>query len=281
VQNQRRIQSRRVVVAGLGLFVGLSAASAASAAEVLLIDLNENNGSGGPGGTWNTFAAPANINGGTLVNSANVATTVTLSVASGSSISDNTANFGTNVFDPALSGFVNQPAWVAAGGNNQAAGDNFFTNNTAAGTQAFTLVFGNLPATGTVSIDLLAARNSTAALGFFEYSTDGGTTWAGYRVMNSDDTVATTNGWDTNNTQSQAFSLQTQGYNLHRYMNAVDVPLDSGSLSIRTTDGNSTTSTFSAVNAIRLTVVPEPTSIATAAGGLLVASAARRRRNRA
>lgn len=266
---------------GAGLLAALVAASAApvaSAAEVLLVDLNENSGSGGPGGTWNTFAAPANINGGTLVNSANVATSVTLAVSSGSSISDNTANSGNVVFNPGLAGFVNQPAWVAAGGNNQAAGDNFFTNNTLAGAQSYTLVFNNLPTGGTVSIDVLAARDSGSALGFFEYSTDGGASWAGFRVMNSDDTVATTNGWDTNSTQSQAFALQSQGYNLHRYMNANDVSLGSGSLSIRTTDGNSTTSTFSAVNAIRLTVVPEPTSIATAAGGLLVAMAARRRR---
>lgn len=247
-----------------------------ASATVYLIDLNENAGSPLPSGqTWNTYAAPSNITGATIVNSAGQSSSVTFSVTG--TITDNTANFGTAVFDPTQSGVVNLPTWVAAGGANGAAGDNFFTNNSTTTAASYTLTFGGLTAGDIVSIDLLASRNSGSALGFFDYSLDGGSTWAGFRVLNADGTLATTNGWDTKNTQSQVFGLQSQGFTLHRYMNAADLTLTGSSLMIRTTDANDTTSTFSAINAIQVTVTPEPTT-----GALLVMAMAwlgsRRRR---
>ena len=125
-----------------------------------------------------------------------------------------------------------------------------------------------------------AARNSGSALGLFDYSLDGGATWAGFRVFNGDGTLALTNGWDTNTTAlagGQVFNIQTQGYQLHRYMNASDVTLTGSTLHVRTTDGNTTGSTFSAINAVRLTVVPEPASAMLLLAGILGACARRRR----
>lgn len=230
-----------------------------ASATVFLIDLNENAGSPLPAGqTWNTYAAPTNITGATILSSTGQSSSVTFSVTG--TITDNTANSGTAVFDPNQSGVVNLPTWVAAGGANGAAGDNFFTNNSTTTAASYTLTFGGLTAGDIVSIDLLASRNSGSALGFFDYSLDGGTNWTGFRVLNADGTAATTNGWDTNTTKSQEFSLQSQGYVLHRYLNAADLTLTGSSLMIRTTDANTTTSTFSAINAIQVTVTPEPTT---------------------
>lgn len=230
-----------------------------ASATVFLIDLNENAGSPLPSGqTWNTYAAPTNITGATILNSTGQSSSVTFSVTG--TITDNTANFGTAVFDPNQSGVVNLPSWVVAAGANGAAGDNFFTNNSTTTAASYTLRFGGLTAGDIVSIDLLASRNSGSALGFFDYSLDGGSTWTGFRVLNADGTIATTNGWDTNTTKSQEFGLQSQGFTLHRYLNAADLTLTGSSLMIRTTDANDTTTTFSAINAIQVTVTPEPTT---------------------
>lgn len=245
----------RVKVAAALLLCGLG--HQANAAVTYLVDLNTNSNlpAGGAGGTWNAYAAPSNITGATLVDSTNALSPVTLSVAALSTITDNTTNFGTVVFDPNQAGHVGEPAWVS----NDAAGDNFFTNNSTTTAASFTLTFGGLTAGSTVSIDLLASRNSSSARGFFEYSVDGGATWLGFNVLNGDGTAAATDGWNTLNTQGQAFNLQSQGYVLHRYMNISGVTLPGTTLSVRTTDADGNTSTFSALNAMQVVVeVPEP-----------------------
>lgn len=229
----------------------------ANAAVTYLVDLNTNSNlsAGGAGGTWNAYATPGNITGATLVDSTNASSLVTLSVAAGSIITDNTANFGTAVFDPNQAGHAGEPAWVS----NDAAGDNFFTNNATTTQASFTLTFGNLTAGSVVSVDLLASRNSGSAKGFFEYSVDGGSTWLGFNVLNGDGSAALTDGWDTKNTQTQAFILQSQGFVLHRYMNASNVTLTGTTLDVRTTDADAVSSTFSAMNAMQVVVeVPEP-----------------------
>lgn len=227
----------------------------ARGAVTYLVDLNTNSNlpAGGAGGTWNAYIAPANITGGTLVDSTGAASLVTLSVSG--TISDNTSNFGTAVFDPNQAGHVGEPAWVS----NDAAGDNFFTNNSTTTAASYTLTFGGLTAGSTVSVDLLASRNSGSAKGFFEYSVDGGGTWLGFNVLNGDGTAAATDGWDANNTQTQAFILQSQGFVLHRYLNVGNVTVPGTTLMVRTTDADAVTSTFSAMNAMQVVVeVPEP-----------------------
>lgn len=243
----------RVKVAAALLLLGLG--HQASAAVTYLVDLNTNSNlpAGGAGGTWNAYAAPSNITGATLVDSTNAPSPVTLSVAG--TITDNTSNFGTAVFDPNQAGHAGEPAWVS----NDAAGDNFFTNNSTTTAASYTLTFGGLTVGSTVSIDLLASRNSTSAKGFFEYSVDGGGTWLGFNVLNGDGSVALTDGWDTQTTKTQAYLLQSQGFVLHRYMNASNVTLTGTTLDVRTTDADASTSTFSALNAMQVVVeVPEP-----------------------
>ena len=64
----RRLAARRLL-AGLS-FAGVAVFAAPASAAVYLIDHNTieavPNGSQGPGGTWNRYAAPADVNGGTL-----------------------------------------------------------------------------------------------------------------------------------------------------------------------------------------------------------------------
>ena len=226
------------------------------AAAIVLIDLNTNSGAGGPGGTWNSYATPADINGGSLVDSTNTATSFTFNKTG--TITDNTANSGTAVYDPALASGVN-PAWVYATGNDDAAADNFFTSNAAnTNPDSYTLIFGGFTLGDKVTIDLLASRNSGSANGFFDYSLDGGTSWTGFTVLNPNGTLAATDGWNTNTTATQSFSLQSQGYTLHRYMNASDLILADSTLRIRTTDLTTSSGLFSAINAIQLAVTPVP-----------------------
>jgi len=154
---------------------------------------------------------------------------------------------------------------VTATDNNSASGDNFYTNNTRPAAESFTLTFGGLTSGSVISLDLLAARSSSAALGFYEYSLDGGNSWLGFNVLNADGTAALTDGWDTHNTQTQVFSLQSQGFNLHRYLNVTDITLTGSTLAIRVMDGNDATGTFASLNAVRLN--RPGTGIHDAAGG--------------
>lgn len=256
----------------------LAAPRPAAADYIVLVDLNELAGTAGPGGFWNSYAAPANINGSAVRDSGNALTAVTLGRSG--TMTDN-GNFGTTVFNPGAggAGVAFLPSWVTdANGNDDAAADNFFTSNSVSGAQSFTLTFGGFNPTDTVSVDLLAARDSGSALGFFEYSLDGGDTWAGFTVRNADGTLATADGWNTNDTRSQLFNMDTQGHGLHRYMTATSLAVTGSTLDIRTTDANTTTSTFSGMNALRLTVVPEPGSAGLLVAGLLALGGVRRRR---
>lgn len=246
------------------------------AATTLLLDFNTTEGVGAVGGTWNAYATPANINGSALLNSGGTTTGVTLSVSG--TISDN-ANTGTAVFDNNAVGLVGLPAWVTSATDNGASGDNFFTSNTGAVQHSFTLTFGGLTAGDSFSLDMLASRNSGSGRGFFEYSLDGGNTWAGFKVMNPDGTAATAAGWSGNDTQSQVFSLQSDGFTAHRYLNVSNVTLTGTTLAVRVMDGDAVATTFNALNAARLTItaVPEPGRCLILLPGLLAAFLRRRR----
>lgn len=261
----------------LPLFAALAALASPASALTLLIDLNTNAGTPlPPGNTWNSYATPADINGSTLLDSAGLPTSVTFNKTG--TITDNTANSGTAVFDPNQAGVAGLPAWVTTTTNAGAAADNFFTANAGVAAHSFTLKFSGLTPGFTFSLDLLASRNSGSATGYFDYSLDGGLNWIGFTVLNADGTTATTDGWNTNTTASQPFSLQTQGFQLHRYMNVSDVTLTGTTLDIRTTDSNTNASTFSAVNALRIEIIPEPGSALLFLGGSLVLLSRRRQR---
>ncbi|MGE9268815.1 MAG: PEP-CTERM sorting domain-containing protein [Verrucomicrobiales bacterium] len=251
--------------------VALLALSASAHSSVILVDFNNNASGAIPGGTWNTYGTTAEVNGSTLDDEGNSSTAVTLSYTG--TMSKNTSNFNTLVYQPTNNG-GNNPAWAYSTGNNGVAGDNFFTSTDAVA-NAFTLDFSNIAAGSTVSIDLLASRNSGNARGFFDYSLDGGSTWQGFTVVDYLGNAVTSGGWDSNTTATQVFNLQSHGYTNHYYLNATGT-LSGSQLLIRTTDATSDSGVFSAMNGLRLTIVPEPSTAGLLA--LALGSLARRRR---
>lgn len=267
---------RRVVAVSLGAIAVSGLAAGADASVVVLLDFNNINGSGGPNGTWNSYAAPGNVNGGILKDSGGANTPYTATLAAGASDS---SNAGTDVvFHNTIPDSL--PAWATSGDNNDASGDYFFTNN-AAGVHTLTLTFGGFTPGDRVSVDLLASRNeANQPGGLYEYSLNG-STYAGFSVLNSDGTPAMTDGWDTFNTQTKAYNNETQGYNLHRYMNVSDVTLTGPTLTVRVTDSSlndtSINASYAVLNAVRLTVVPEPSAAAAFAIGAGLLALRRRR----
>lgn len=246
-------------------------------AETLLFDFADSLGSGGPGGTWNVYGAPAEVSAATVLeNSTGATSAIRMSFAGNLSESANTGT--ANVFDNNAAGLEGQPSWAASTTNNNAAGDIFFTSNASDG-QIHTVTFTvtNLTAGGRVSIDLLAARNTGVADGFYEYSIDGAT-FQGFNVLNADGTPATANNWGSNTTQSQAFDNDVDGSDNHRYMNINEVTLPGTSMRIRVTDISNANSNFAAINAMRLTVVPEPATIGLLAAGMGLLVLRRKRR---
>ena len=230
-------------------------ATPASAESVILIDLNTIEGSGAVGGTWNAYDAPSDIDGSELKDSSGATLTgVTLS-KSGTMTDSSTTGTVYNNTSP-----DSQPSWATSSTDNNASGDYFFTS-TSSGAQSFTLTIDGLTSGHTFSLDLLASRYSENANGFYEYSLDDGSNWSGFDVLNSDGTDANTGGWDTFNTQTQGFDMRSQGYVLHRYMNISDVTLTGTTLQIRTTDASTSDGDWSALNAARLTLIPEPSMI--------------------
>lgn len=257
----------------------LTALASPASALTLLIDLNTNAGSPlPPGNTWNSYATPADITGATLLDSSGSTTGITFNKTG--TITDNTSNGGLAIFNPNQPGVEGLPSWVTTTTEAGAAADNFFTSNSGAVAHTFTLTFGDLTPGHTFSLDLLASRNSGSALGFFEYSLDGGTTWTGFTVLNADGTPATTDGWDTATTVDQFFNLQTQGFQLHRYMNASDITLTGTTLDVRTRDANALGPTFSAMNALRLEIIPEPSALLLTAPTLAFSLTRRNRKSR-
>lgn len=265
---------RQLAVASLAV---AAISGPASAAGIFLVDFSADviNQGGGPGGKWNTYATPGSVNGSTMLTAANAASTITIKL-DGTATDNSQAE--ANVFEPNRTGYEGSPSWAVSTTDNTAAGDFFYTNNSATSTpHTYTVTFGGLTVGDKVSLDLLASRNSADSKGYYDYSLDGGTTWFGFRVLNHDGTVAATNNWSTNDTKGQVYRAREEGFQLHRYMNVSDLALTQSTFLVRVTDADAATATFSNINAMRLTVVPEPATAAlvgVAAAGLL----ARRRR---
>jgi hypothetical protein len=248
--------------------IALTAPQVAEAA-VYLVDFNDAAGAGGPGGTWNAYATPASV-GGSLVDSFGGTSSLSIAIAPGANITDSTQP-GSAVFNNTSPD--SRPDWATSAANNGASGDYFFTVNSGTIQHAYTVVYGGLTAGSVINFDLLASRNDAAAKGFYDYSLDGGSTWTGFRVLNSDGTPAAGT-WAGADTKSTAFFGVADGYTNHRYMNADGLTLTGGTLHVRVTDADALAATYSTINAMRLTtVVPEPGSAAllglAAAAGML------------
>ena len=265
-------------VTALAVAASLSATAVAS---TILFDFNTVNGSGGPGGIWNVYAAPSNLNSGAFLLDSTGATTP-LKISVSGTITDSS-----NAGDAAIFNHLTPdslPAWATSSTDNTASGDYFFTSTSTAA-DSFTLTITGLTAGDTLSLDLLASRNDTAMPGaLYEYSLNGGASWLGFSVLNSDGSLALTDGWDTFNTQTKAFNNEGQGYNLHRYMNVNGITATGSTVQLRVTDSNlndaTITNSYAVLNAVQLTIVPEPATVGLLSLGLGLGALIRRRSSR-
>ena len=273
----RRPRAFRSLV--LAAVAGAAMPSIGSAA-VYLVDLNTQNatggaaaGSGGVNGTWNRYAAPTNLTG-TLVDSTGAGSSITIGRSGtitdsgfGNGAAPDTIVFNNNVPN-------SQPAWATSSTDNRSSGDYFFTS-TGADFASYTVNFGGLTPGTSVSIDVLASRNDGLVKGFYDYSLDGGATFTGFTVLNSDGTP-TAGRADSKTAQ---FDAQADGFNNHRYLNFTGTTLPGSTLLVRVTDAQNVVNAFAVINAIRvITPVPEPT---TASGLLVLGGLASLRRRRA
>lgn len=242
-------------------------------AVTFLVDMGINEASlptpsaGLPPGTWNSYSSSTVKNSSNLKTSTNVTTTVSF-IGTGT-INAGTAGLGTFDNTTVPAGLAWAATSASTGNQNGAAGDWLYTSNSNIPADlnfSYTLAFAGLTAGNTFSLDMLSSRNTGDSVGFYEYSLDNGSSWSGFTVYNGDGTLATTAGWDTKNTQTQAFSSVGQGYALQRYMNVSNITLTGTTLQVRARDNPNTTGTagsnYAGINATRLTVVPEPTHTA-------------------
>ncbi len=234
-------------------------------AETFLVDFNTADSGGYPdSSTWNILAAAGDLDGSALENSSGSnASGVTLGY-SGDTWYVNTRN-GTEVLATA----ANAPSWVGSASATSASSDYFYTSpDTGTGsvdTGIFTLA--GFTEGDKISFDLWASRENSNSLANYEYSLDSGVTWLGLNVLNSDGSVETEDGWDTNTTQSQLFGGQVDGGSEGRYMNVANLTIGaSEDFQIRVNDNGD--GKYVVVNAMRLTVIPEPSTSAALLGML-------------
>lgn len=226
--------------------------TAAASAQVFNVDFNTADGAAGA--DWNVFADETDVNGSTLTTSTTATSLVTLSAA-GNLVDSKGSN---------LSNSANRPSWVTV-----EAGDDFFwtDNNGTGGGESFTLTYGGFTIGHQVSLDVFASRSSASAVyGNYEYSLDDGSNWLGFNVLQSDGTAETNAGWAANDTQSQTFHINDDGYDNGRYMNISDITLTGTTLQVRATENADDDGAYIGINAMRLTVIPEPSSYALLAG---------------
>lgn len=227
-------------------------------AETFLVDFNTTDSGSYPGGSnaWNIYTTPAEVNGSAIHNDYSLApTSVTLNKSG--TITDS-GNGGAAVFNNASGG----PSWVTTDGslaNTGAAGDYFFTS-TNTNNESFTMIFSGLTPGEAANLDVWTSRVTATSEGFYEYSLDGGSSWSGFTVLEKDGSASTGDGWTGMNTQVKGFQGIRDGNNNARYMSVSNLLLTGSTLSVRTTDTEGA-GTWSAIGAIRLSVVPEPGTI--------------------
>jgi hypothetical protein len=233
-------------------------------AETFLVDFNTTEAGTYPSGSWNTFAAPGDVNGSVISNSSGFNTSgITLSYSGTMQDSSRYAITGT-LTNPELS-----PSWVGNATDTAASSDYFWTSNSEADA-SFTLTFGGFDVGDQVSLDLWASRDDAPSGGNYEYSLDDGLTWFGFNVLKSDGSAETADDWSLNDTKSQVFNNKSDGNDEGRYMNVGDLTIGaSETLSVRVSDPDGATAGYYTVaSAVRLVVIPEPSASAVLLGML-------------
>ncbi|WP_269522993.1 PEP-CTERM sorting domain-containing protein [Coraliomargarita parva] len=243
-----------------------------SAQTTYLIDFNTTRTTSTfPGGAsaWNVYAADTDIEGSAVTiadTSGSTATGITLIGAGSLTDSGNTETLDNG-----------GPSWVTEGNSSNAAGDYFFTS-TGSGAESFTLTFGNLVEDSQISLDLFSSRYTDTATGYFEYSIDDGSTWYGFSVLEKDGTATTDVYWLGEDTSSSPYRGKSDGDALGRYMNEIITLSGTTSLQIKVTDYVTGSGTYTVLNALRLTVIPEPSNYALISAGFAAGLIALRRR---
>ncbi|MDQ8208894.1 PEP-CTERM sorting domain-containing protein [Coraliomargarita sp. SDUM461003] len=241
-------------------------ASSAFASTTYNIDFNDTDSSGSSTETWNTYNEHTDlVSGTTLVDSQNNSSSVFITATG-----DILTSSGNNLSNPAT-----RPAWLP----EFAADDFFWTGNDTGNNElSFTTSFGGLTTGNTLSLDLFAARESSLVLeANYEYSLDGGSTWSGFTVLESDGSAATTDGWNSNDTQSQLFNLdENGGYEDGRYLSISNIVLTGSTFDVKVTVPGA--ANYAGINAMKLTIIPEPGSYALMLGLLALGAQALRRR---
>jgi len=246
-------------ITGLG---ALCLAGSLSASAVYLVDFNTHTADGYPDDllTWNAFAAPADV-GGTLLDTDGGASSLTIG-QTGLNDSNYPASNNTG------------PAWAwSDSAHDGAVGDFFFTSNDG------NIDTGEISISGLTgvqfSVDIMAGgKNHSAYNGFYSYSLDGGTTWAGFTQYASDGLSVTIANTMDAETPLSGYSMQAG-----RYLGLTDVTLTSGdTFLIRGQDDSGTAIAFNALKLTTVTAVPEPALFATLMGPLVLLFALGRRR---
>ncbi|GEM_PF-5485606 len=265
----------------LGMIAALAFAPLAASGQTFLIDFNTTATSGGyPGGAaaWNAYAAPANVTG-TIKDSTGAASTISigLSATGVGTIGPSDSTQGTQI-DANVGG----PSWLTTGPGytDTQAGDYFFSSNEGSGDDALIVTFSGLTPGAIVSVDLWMGRISgQGGDGRFTYSLNGGTTTAGFNVLEKNGAAAG-DIWAGTNTKDTTFRAFDDGRNLGRYMSITGLTVDSGG-NLIITAADAPGSSYTGIAAIQLTVsnIPEPTTYAALLGvGALGLCAMRRRR---
>ncbi len=263
----------------LAAFVLVLTSLGSASAATYLLDLNTQAGAAGT--TWNSYddpedpSVPGDLTG--LIKDTTGSTAAGISVTADGDIEN---SIGSGLYND------NGPDWVetdAGVGDDNAADDFFWTGNQTGATDptSFTISFSGLTPGDTVSLDLFASRSSSNDLrAYYVYSLDGGISTGGFSVLDNTGAAVTEDGWDTNTTKTQLFNLdELGGYELGRYMNASSLTVGAGG-TLDVTLNLPGASVYAGINAMQLTVIPEPSSLLLVALGFMGIFGLKRRKNR-
>lgn len=246
----------------IGVFAGLAITPLAVSAHTYLIDFNSTATSGGyPGGagTWNVYRTPNDATG--LIRDTTGVTSsirIGLSATGARSFGLGDSSQGSQI-DPSVGG----PDWLITGPDHTdtQAGDYFFTHTEGKGDDSIIVTFSGLEPGSLVAIDLWMGRiRDQEGDGRFTYSLDGGSTTAGFDVLEKDGTPAG-GAWSGATTKETTFRVFEDGRQLGRYMSITGLEVSQdGTVVVTATDAPDSSWTGIAALRLRVSTIPEPST---------------------